>query len=109
NGQDLWETAHLVHGGENYGWSVYEGSHPFYLHRRRGPTPVIPPTIEHSHAEFRSLTGGAVYRGDVLPDLRGAFVYGDYSTGRVWADGAATEPFVADPGDAKVGFDAGRG
>ena len=26
-----------------------------------------PPTIEHSHAEFRSLTGGVVYHGDVLP------------------------------------------
>src|SRR2546426_3453835 len=40
NGQDLWETAHLVRKGENYGWSVYEGSHPFYLNRKLGPTPV---------------------------------------------------------------------
>jgi uncharacterized repeat protein (TIGR03806 family) len=84
NGQDLWETAHLVRRGENYGWSVYEGSHPFYLNRKLGPTPVVPPTIEHSHAEFRSLTGGVVYRGDKLPDLDGAYIYGDYSTGRVW-------------------------
>jgi uncharacterized repeat protein (TIGR03806 family) len=84
NGQDLWETAHLVRRGENYGWSVYEGSHPFYLERKRGPTPHVLPTIEHSHAEFRSLTGGVVYHGDKLPDLRGAYVYGDYSTGRIW-------------------------
>jgi uncharacterized repeat protein (TIGR03806 family) len=84
NGQDLWETAHLVRRGENYGWSVYEGSHPFYLGRKRGPTPIVLPTIEHSHAEFRSLTGGVVYHGDKLPDLRGAYVYGDYSTGRIW-------------------------
>jgi uncharacterized repeat protein (TIGR03806 family) len=84
NGQDLWETAHLVRPGENYGWSVYEGSHPFYLERQRGPTPIVPPTVEHSHAEFRSLTGGVVYHGDVLPDLDGAYVYGDYSSGRIW-------------------------
>ena len=48
NGQDLWETAHLIRRGENYGWSVYEGSHPFYLNRKLGPTPVVPPTIEPS-------------------------------------------------------------
>jgi uncharacterized repeat protein (TIGR03806 family) len=85
NGQDLWETAHLVARGANYGWSVYEGSHPFYLERSRGPTPLVKPTIEHSHAEFRSLTGGVVYRGDRFPELDGAYIYGDYSSGRIWA------------------------
>jgi uncharacterized repeat protein (TIGR03806 family) len=84
NGQDLWETAHLVRSGENYGWSVYEGSHSFYLERKRGPTPHVPPTIEHSHAEFRSLTGGVVYYGEKLPDLNGAYIYGDFSSGRIW-------------------------
>jgi uncharacterized repeat protein (TIGR03806 family) len=85
NGQDLWETAHLIRRGENYGWSVTEGSHPFYLERSRGPTPIVPPTIEHAHAEFRSLTGGVVYRGDRFPELDGAYIYGDYSSGRIWA------------------------
>jgi uncharacterized repeat protein (TIGR03806 family) len=84
NGQDLWETAYLIARGANYGWSVYEGSHPFYLERKRGPTPHVLPTIEHSHAEFRSLTGGVVYHGDKLADLSGAYIYGDYSTGRIW-------------------------
>jgi uncharacterized repeat protein (TIGR03806 family) len=84
NGQDLWETAHLVRRGENLGWSVYEGSHPFYLERKRGPTPLVAPTIEHSHALFRSLTGGVVYYGDKLPQLEGAYIYGDYSSGRIW-------------------------
>ncbi|MBM3847585.1 MAG: c-type cytochrome, partial [Verrucomicrobia bacterium] len=84
NGQDLWETAHLIGRGENYGWSVFEGSHPFYAGRLRGPTPHVPPTIEHSHAEFRSLTGGVVYRGTAFPELDGAYIYGDYSTGRIW-------------------------
>jgi uncharacterized repeat protein (TIGR03806 family) len=85
NGQDLWETAYLVERGANYGWSVYEGSHPFYPNRRRGPTPILPPTIEHHHSEFRSLTGGIVYYGEPLRDLNGAYVYGDYSTGKIWA------------------------
>ncbi len=85
NGQDLWETVHLIRRGENYGWSVYEGSHPFYINRQRGPTPIVPPTIEHHHTEARSLTGGVVYRGDKLPELDGAYIYGDYATGKIWA------------------------
>jgi glucose/arabinose dehydrogenase len=84
NGQDLWEQAYLVHKGENYGWSVMEGSHPFYLQRKPGPTPFTKPTVEHPHSEFRSLTGGVVYHGDKLIDLRGAYLYGDYSTGKLW-------------------------
>lgn len=84
NGQDLWEQVYLVRRGENYGWSVNEGSHPFYPDRKLGPGPIIPPTAEHHHAEARSLTGGVVYRGNKLPDLDGTYVYGDYSTGRIW-------------------------
>ena len=85
NGQDLWETAHLIRRGENYGWSVMEGSHPFHLHRQRGPTPFVAPTVEHHHTEARSLTGGVVYYGSRLPELVGAYIYGDYSTGIIWA------------------------
>lgn len=94
NGQDQWETAHLIRRGDNCGWSVFEGSHPFYLHRQRGPTPIVPPTIEHPHSEFRSLTGGVVYYGSALPELDGTYVYGDYATGKIWgarhADGKLT-------------------
>lgn len=85
NGQDLWETVHLVQKGENYGWSVREGNAPFQLRRKIGPTPIVPPTIEHHHAEARSLTGGVVYYGRRFPTLRGAYVYGDYATGNIWA------------------------
>jgi glucose/arabinose dehydrogenase len=91
NGQDLWEQAFLVKKGDNYGWSVTEGSHPFYPKRKHGPNFVTPPTIEHPHSEFRSLTGGIVYYGPNFPELHGAYIYGDYSTGKVWGmkhDGA---------------------
>jgi uncharacterized repeat protein (TIGR03806 family) len=84
NGQDLWESAYLVRKGENYGWSVVEGSHPFYPNRKAGPTPFTKPTLEHHHFESRSLTGGIVYYGEKFPELRGVYLYGDYSTGKVW-------------------------
>lgn len=85
NGQDLWEQVFLVRRGDNYGWSVTEGSHPFYLERKTDPAPITNPTTEHHHSEARSLTGGVVYWGAECPDLQGAFIYGDYSTGKVWA------------------------
>ena len=84
NGQDLWEQAFLIEKGANYGWSVLEGSHPFYPTRKAGPTPFVKPTVEHHHNEARSLTGGIVYHGKKFPDLQGAYVYGDYSTGKIW-------------------------
>jgi uncharacterized repeat protein (TIGR03806 family) len=40
--------------------------------------------VEHHHRESRSLTGGIVYYGSKHPDLRGGYLYGDYSTGKVW-------------------------
>jgi glucose/arabinose dehydrogenase len=84
NGQDLWEQAFLIRKGGNYGWSLTEGSHVFQANRQSGPDPISPPAAEHPHSEARSLTGGRVYRGTRLPGLVGAYVYGDWSTGRVW-------------------------
>lgn len=84
-GQDLWEMIIIAQRGANYGWSVTEGGHPFRLQRERGPTPFSTPVIELPHSEARSITGGLVYRGRRFPKLRGAYIFGDYGTGRIWA------------------------
>ncbi len=83
-GQDLWEMIELVSPGSNHGWSVMEGSHPFHPNTKRGPTPIVPPVVEHHHRECRSITGGYVYEGDRFPELRGAYLYGDYEYGKMW-------------------------
>ena len=85
NGQDTWEQVYLAKRGANYGWSVNEGDSLFIADRVRGPTPISPPTFNHHHSEARSLTGGIVYYGKAFPDLYGAYLYGDYSTGKIWA------------------------
>jgi uncharacterized repeat protein (TIGR03806 family) len=84
-GQDLWEMVYLVKRGGNYGWNIREGRHPYQSWRKPGPSPILPPIVEHGHAEARSLTGGFVYRGARLKDLAGAYIYGDYDTGKIWA------------------------
>lgn len=83
-GQDLWEQIYLVERAGNYGWSIMEGSHPFHTDQPAGPTTFSQPVAEHPHAEARAMTGGLVYTGSALPALRGAYLYADYSTGRIW-------------------------
>jgi len=83
-GWELWEMIYRIERGGNYGWSITEGRQPVHQEAKRGPTPILPPTVEHSHTESRSITGGYVYRGKRLPDLNGTYVYGDYITGKIW-------------------------
>ena len=92
-GQDLWEMIWIAQPGGNYGWSVQEGSHPFHPNKKVGPGPILPPVVEHHHVECRSITGGYVYTGNNLPELEGAYLYGDYQYGRIWgvrSDGKET-------------------
>ncbi len=85
-GWELWEMVYRIQRGGNYGWSVMEGSQQTVKpDNPRGPTPIIPPIAEHPHTEAMSVTGGFVYRGSRLPGLRGAYLYGDWVTGKMWA------------------------
>ena len=84
-GQDLWEMIHLIQKGGNYGWSIQEANHAFRPDRPKGPTPILPPLVEHSHTDFRSITGGYVYRGSRLKSIKEAYVYADYDTGKIWS------------------------
>jgi glucose/arabinose dehydrogenase len=82
--------------GANYGWSAFEG---FERYNDDQPTEgAIPPLFVYDHADGRcSISGGAVARGDAVPDLQGWYVFGDYCTGQIWAlDPTAppTEPRV---------------
>lgn len=85
-GWELWESVIRVERGGNYGWSLTEGGRQDVRpDRLRGPTPVLPPVHVHSHDEAASLTGGEFSRGDRLPELRGAYIYGDWQLGTFWA------------------------
>ena len=84
-GWDMWELVYRVERGGNYGWSIMEGSNPIHPTEPRGPTPILPPVVQHHHSEARSVTGGFVYHGLRHPDLQGAYIYGDYNTGKMWA------------------------
>ena len=83
-GWEMWELLDRVERGGNYGWSLFEGRQPVRPDGKRGPTPVLPPVVDHPHTEARSITGGRFYYGSRLKDLHGAYIYGDYDTGKIW-------------------------
>jgi glucose/arabinose dehydrogenase len=86
-GQDLWEEINWIEKGGNYGWSFREGARPFPL-RTDKPSEdakLIDPVFEYHHGEGLSITGGLVYKGKAMPDLAGAYIYGDFVLGKIWA------------------------
>jgi glucose/arabinose dehydrogenase len=96
-GQSAWEEVDRLPasstGGENYGWNVREGSHPY----ADGSVPgAVDPVYDYPHSSGGCVvTGGYVYRGEAIPDLVGAYVFADFCLGKLEvlrADGGA---FVA--------------
>jgi glucose/arabinose dehydrogenase len=85
-GQNAREEIDVIRRGKNYGWNIMEGTIC---------TPGVNPSCNKSGLELPiydyprtegiAVIGGYVYRGRSIPDLCGAYVYGDYGNGRIWA------------------------
>ena len=92
-GQSSYEEINLVRAtgdaavagaGVHFGWSAFEGFEPF--NDDVAVTDHHEPVMVYGHDEGNcSIIGGMVYRGDAFPSLRGAYVFGDYCSGKVWA------------------------
>jgi len=113
-GQDQYEQVYYQpvtsKGGENYGWSIYEGTHELTAIGGgpvAGKPPQTPgtPTITYPVADFphpprtggfrapvqvgpndfRCIIGGYVYRGAEFPNWDGVYFFSDWLTCEVWA------------------------
>jgi glucose/arabinose dehydrogenase len=105
-------------GGRNYGWKVMEGTSCFSASGCPAGTPscndpaLIRPIFEYPHPEGCSVTGGYVSRGARAPELRGAYVFGDYCSGDVWTlrrntNGVWQRTEVANVGSGLASFGEG--
>jgi glucose/arabinose dehydrogenase len=90
-------------GGENYGWDCREGTQCSTVSgcTVSGCVCTDPgftdPFHEYTHAAGCSITGGEVYRGCAIPDLRGTYFFADYCTDTIWSlryDGVAETEFT---------------
>jgi len=99
-------------GGENYGWKIMEGTRcgdGGSSGCAAGVPPCnssefVDPRYEYNHSEGCTVVGGYVYRGSLVPALAGRYVYGDYCSGRLWANGDRLDP--AEPQLSTFGEDA---
>lgn len=104
-GQNLYEEINIVESDGNYGWNIKEGLSCFNENRASAPLPNCPdsgvggellldPVIDYgrpgsgSMLAGRSVVGGYVYQGSLIPELKGYYVFGDWSTSFVNADGS---------------------
>lgn len=86
-GQDKWEEIDYLAakspGRSNFGWSYFEGNHPY----KGTPPPgvkFVDPVAEYGHDQGCAVVGGFVYRGMNLPAWQGVYLYGDYCSGNGW-------------------------
>lgn len=106
--------AAVLDAGVNFGWPYLLGTTPL----RSGAPEVglTPPVIARANEEGScGLVGGLVYRGELLPQLDGRYLYGDRCNGEVrsialTADGAvASDVPVVEVPDRIVAFGRGPG
>lgn len=100
-GQDLWEEVDIVVKGGNYGWNIREGMHCFEPKENCATQNLRDPVYEYGRAEGQSITGGYVYTGDEIRELKNRYVFADFVSGRLWAidlpekpDGKAEKAFT---------------
>ena len=103
-GLATWEAVVIVKKGANYGYPLREGPQamtpdgmtavpdpdtiPLQITDRLVGGSVTPayPVIAYSHIASGgdAIAGGAVYRGQRVPALRGKVVFADITTGHIW-------------------------
>jgi glucose/arabinose dehydrogenase len=70
--------------GLNFGWSAFEGTKRF--NEDQPADGHTPPIHEYPHGDLGcSVSGGEMYRGSVMPELAGWYVYADFCSGQVRA------------------------
>ena len=88
-GQNRWEEINFQPaeslGGENYGWNIMEGEECYSAGNCNTDKLTLP---AHTYPIFSStecsITGGYVYRGDDISALEGAYIFGDFCSGKIW-------------------------
>jgi hypothetical protein len=109
-GLHSWEEVNIVVPGENYGYAEREGIEQLFVGGANngktggqtspatpfpsadslivtgmvsGVTPVYPVAC-YSHREGDAISSGFVYRGSLMAYMRGEYIFGDITTGRLF-------------------------
>jgi glucose/sorbosone dehydrogenase len=107
-GVHYWEEVDVITKGGNYGYAEREGNEQFFVNDAgktgslmtppvafpendllqvdglKEPVAPIYPVAVYSHREGDSIGNGFVYRGKLMPQLRGKYIFNDMTTGRIF-------------------------
>jgi glucose/arabinose dehydrogenase len=88
-GQNHIEEVDIVRSGRNYGWRLKEGTFRFNPNGDEDgfvtenspgrPRRLTDPIAQYDHDEGVAAVGGFVYRGRSVPELKGHYVFGEFS------------------------------
>lgn len=87
-GQNDIEEIDFVVSGGNYGWRVKEGSFEFhpngldpgFVTVDEAPSDkFINPIAQYDHDEGIAIVGGFVYDGQLIPELKGRYIFGEFA------------------------------
>jgi len=107
-GVHYWEEVDIIAKGGNYGYAEREGNEQFFVNDAgktgslmdppvafpendllqveglKDPVAPIYPVAVYSHREGDSIGNGFVYRGKLMPQLRGKYIFNDMTTARIF-------------------------
>jgi len=87
------EEVNLGVSGANYGWNHREGTFAINYSDDYLVTPLPKddnvwnftyPIAQYDHHEGKAISGGFIYRGKLIPELKGYYVFADISNGRIF-------------------------
>ena len=110
-GHDSWEEVNMLTvaaaRGANFGWPIMEGRHCFPPGAQCSTAGLVVPQFEYGRELGCSVTGGYRYRGPSSYALQGAYLYGDWCSGRIWAAKDGTTTQIDDTSYSIVSFGEG--
>lgn len=84
-GQNAYEEVNVapLQADLNFGWPITEGLHCFSPSSDCDISGITMPVLEVAHGDDGScsIIGGAVYRGSLIPELDGHYLFSDYCGG----------------------------
>lgn len=87
-GQDRFEEIDMDANnlrGANLGWNIMEGSQCFSPMTGCNQSGLTLPVFAYDRSQGdATVTGGYVYRGTRIANFAGTYVFGDFSSGRIW-------------------------
>ncbi len=107
------ESVDRIVAGGNYGWNYKEGSFLYdpsdrsisddvdldgngvsdFQENHVPPLSLIDPVFEYGRVDGRSIIGGVLYRGSLLPQLEGMYVFADLTGDLFYGDPSTGEEY----------------